>query len=488
MPQRPNIIFIMTDQMRGDAMGCDGNTFVQTPNLDALAGRGTRFPHAYTATPSCLPARAILWTGMDQWHAGLLGMGSGQGPIPDDYPHTLAGSLTDAGYRTHLIGKAHFTDRALMGFESQELDEAFRGGVRQEYRQWFMEQTGGAITPEDHGVDPNGWQARPWHTQEYLHPTAWTARRAIDLLEQHDDSRPLFLHISFDHPHSPYVPPQAYWDMYRDSTPPPHVGRWAACHDRPEDAVSATAWRGRMTPQQIHRARAGYYGDISFIDAQIGLLMRRIQRMKGREFLANTWFLFTSDHGDMQGDHNLWRKGHPYEGSVRIPLVIAGPGIGSSAPSRRVADEVAELRDVMPTVLEMAGLDCPPTVQGRSLLPLMQSAAADWRPYIHGEHCRSFSAEQEMQYVTDGRQKFIWLPRIGVEQFFDLEDDPGECNNLIDEPSWRTTIEQWRGRLIEELARRDCGWVVDGRLHCPDGPMVSPYGSRRWQGCSQPPA
>ena len=482
MPKRPNVIFIMTDQMRGDAMGCDGNTFVQTPNLDELAGRGTRFGHAYTAVPSCLPARAILWTGMDQWHAGLLGMGPGQCPIPQDYPHTLAGCLTAAGYRTHLIGKTHFTNHDLMGFESQELDDAYRGGKRQDYRRWVMEQTGGAITPEDHGVDINGWQARPWHTHEYLHPTAWTMRRAIDFLEQHDDSRPMFLHISFDRPHSPYVPPQAYWDMYSDATPPPQVGRWATCHDRPEDAVSATAWRGRMTPQQIHRARTGYYGDVTFIDAQIGLMVRRIRQIKSLDWLNNTWFVFTSDHGDMQGDHNLWRKGHAYEGSVRIPLLVAGPRTGPADPPRRVADEVVELRDIMPTVLDIAGLDGPPTVQGRSLLPLTQAADDDWRPYIHGEHCRSFSLEQEMQYVTDGRQKFIWLPRMNVEQFFDLQDDPTECNNLIDEPSWQTTIDLWRQRMVDEFIRRDCGWVVDGRLHCADGPLSSPYKDKRWQG------
>ena len=91
--------------MRGDALGADGNTFIRTPNLDALAARGTRFRHAYSAVPSCLPARAVLWTGQNQWHAGLLGMGDGQGNIPDDYPHTLAGELTKAGYRTHLVGK-----------------------------------------------------------------------------------------------------------------------------------------------------------------------------------------------------------------------------------------------------------------------------------------------------------------------------------------------------------------------------------------------
>ena len=183
---RPNILFIMTDQMRGDAMGCDGNTYIATPNLDHLAARGTRFRCAYSAVPSCLPARATLWTGMDPWHAGILGMGRGQGPIPNDYPHTLAGELTEAGYPTHLVGKGHFSPpEAPMGFETHELYEASRGDTQDyqdEYNRWFRCEAGRDVSPIDHGVDANSWCARPWHAEEYLHPTAWTASRAVEFL------------------------------------------------------------------------------------------------------------------------------------------------------------------------------------------------------------------------------------------------------------------------------------------------------------------
>jgi arylsulfatase A-like enzyme len=136
----------------------------------------------------------------------------------------------------------------------------------------------------------------------------------------------------------------------------------------------------------------------------------------------------------------------------------------------------------MPTVLDIAGVPIPSTIDGKSLVPLVRDEKSDWRKYIHGEHCTCYAAEQEMQYVTDGRSKFVWLPRIGQEQFFDLSSDPGECRNLIDDPAHREAVDLWRGRLIAELKERDCGWVRGGKLYCPPEPLISPYKSRRWEG------
>jgi arylsulfatase A-like enzyme len=209
--------------------------------------------------------------------------------------------------------------------------------------------------------------------------------------------------------------------------------------------------------------------------------MNWMSRFQG-EALAESWIVFTSDHGDMQGDHHLWRKTYAYEGSSRIPLLVVPPRrMGLAA--RQVADEVVELRDVMPTLLEAAGLPIPRTVDGQGLLPLLRSAASEWRTYIHGEHCTCYTTEQEMQYVTDGRRKYVWLPRTGREQFFDLGHDPGELHDLIGDPARQAEIATWRGYLVHELAARDCGWVRDGVPFCtPDEPLVSPYKDVRWQG------
>ncbi len=221
-----------------------------------------------------------------------------------------------------------------------------------------------------------------------------------------------------------------------------------------------------------------------------------------RAEIDNTWIVFTSDHGDMQGDHHLWRKSHAYEGSARIPLIgVPPPRLGPLAsaacgvyrstrsmadcdpPVRAVVGEVVELRDIMPTVLDLAGLPCPSSVDGSSLRPLMTRVSPDWRTHIHGEHRTASDPIQEMQYVTDGLRKFIWLPRTGQEQFFDLESDPLELQDRIADPIYQQEVAKWRALLVSELASRDCGWVVAGRLCCPDDKhLISPYRDVRWTG------
>ncbi len=493
----------MADQWRGDALGLDGNPIVQTPNLDALGGGGgtrgsagtdggggTRFSHAYSACPSCIPARASLWTGLNQWHTGILGMGAGQGPIPDDFRHTLPGELVKAGYFAQLVGKGHFhPQRATMGFSAAALDESGRiesPGFTDDYRPWWREHAPAGVTPDDHGIGWNAWQARPWHAAEHLHPTAWTMTRAIEFLRDRPADQPFFLNISFARPHSPYVPPQAYWDMYINApTGEPAIGDWTGIHDRPGAIPHPEAWRAILSPEKIHRARAGYYGEISFIDAQVGRLFNWMHRF-APEVMRNTCFIFLSDHGDMLGDHHLWRKTYAYEGSARIPLVIRpAPSLMGKGPIRPLAEEVVELRDIMPTLLDLAGVEAPPHLDGSSLVPLLGAPPADggWRTHIHGEHCACYAMEQEMHYVTDGRRKFIWLPRIGREQFFDLDADPRECTDRIADPAKQAEIGLWRARLAADLAERDCGWTRAGRPHCPDeAPLVSPYRDKRYEG------
>lgn len=175
------------------------------------------------------------------------------------------------------------------------------------------------------------------------------------------------------------------------------------------------------------------------------------------------------------------------EGDARIPLIVPPPQTindkENTLSPKPVIDEVVELRDIMPTILDIAHVEIPTTVTGKSLLPLTTTGDPDWRPYLHGEHCWCYSHEQEMQYVTNGHRKCIWLPRVDLMQFFNLDDDPGEIHNLIDDSEFRDEISQWKGHFVHELAQRNCGWVQEGELVCPsDEPLVSPYRNVRFTG------
>lgn len=475
---RPNVLLLMTDQQRWDTLGCYGNAVIETPNLDYIASQGTVFEHGYSCTPCCIPARASLLTGQDPWHTGILGMGGGQGPA-QFLENTLPESLARAGYHTQCVGKMHVhPQRALMGFHNTILDESSREEdphFESDYLQWFRRNRPAEVDRQDHGIDWNSWIARPWHLPEYLHPTAWTAQESIRFLSRRDPTRPFFLKTSFARPHSPYDAPPYYFHLYENSDmPEPRVGAWAAVHDVPRDAANPNAWHGRQTPRATRRARIGYYGNISFIDHQIGCILRALRKSGD---LDNTLIVFTSDHGDMLGDHHLWRKTHAYEGSAHVPFLVCLP--------RRMRENILShasapvcLQDIMPTILDICGVEIPGTVDGRSVRPLLRGENVPWREFIHGEQSPSVG---EMQYLTDGQWKYIWFPRTMEEQLFDLRTDAYETNDLARDARHQPELLKWRGRLIDVLTPRHDGLVQAGQLVCQAGkpPVVSPHYQER---------
>jgi arylsulfatase len=477
---RPNILLISTDQQRGDCLGCAGHPAVETPYLDQLAEQGVYFPRAYTSVPSCTPARAGIITGMDQWNHGRLTMA---GSDALEYPATLPGELAQAGYHTALVGKAHHApQRRLYGFHRMVLDESGRRdpGFVSDYHRFFEQNKQGAYGYRDHSVDWNSWMARPSHLPEHLHPTHWTASEGSRFLEERDPTKPFFLWLSFARPHSPYDPPQAYYDMYIDhpDIPPAAVGDWAAEFDRKVADVNAP--RTHRTQRETHRARAGYYGNITFIDHQIGRLLHEFGK-RDPQALANTLIVFTSDHGDMMGDHHHWRKTYAYEGSARVPFLMRFPASWDLPRGQRVEAPI-ELRDIMPTCLEAAGVDIPDSVDGSSLLQLARGRQEGWRSFVQGEHTTCYTREHGMQYVTDGREKYIWFHHTGAEQFFDLESDPDECHDLAASPQAKQRLEIWRRRLADINEKRGDPRGQDGRLvPQPDGALHLSPNYAKWQ-------
>ena len=471
----------MTDQHRFDALGFMGNKIIDTPNLDRIASEGTVFDAAYSACPSCIPARAKLLTGMSQWHTGILGMGRGQKGMGTNFKHTLPGELAKAGFYCKGVGKMHFSpQRSLNGFHHIELDES---GRRQDpdfisdYQRWFDDHKDGDYGIAD-GRDWNGWLGFPYDKPAFLHPNCWTVNQSIQFINDRDRSMPFFLKTSFARPHSPYDALPEYFEKYRNADlPAANVADWAEMHDDPETAEKIDAWRGIKSEEEIHNARAGYYGNIEHIDHEIGRLLDFLEK---QQLLDDTMIIFTSDHGDMLGDHNLWRKTYAYEGSTHIPLLVRLPkdmqhGLASSS------NKPVMLCDIMPTILECLGIEIPSSVDGLSMMPLIKKQSCDWRDYVHGEHCTCYHLEAEMQYLTDGKIKYIWYPNTDSEQLFDLGNDPYEMRDLVNEPEYKQVLEALRARMVEELQSRNCGLTENGKLLSCKGkePIISPHYAQR---------
>lgn len=457
-----NILLITADQMRGDCIGALGHPDVETPNLDAMANEGVAFTQCYSATPTCIPARAALFTGQSQEHHRRVGYQDG---VDWDYPITLPGEFTRAGYHTHCAGKMHvWPPRSLMGFCSVDLHDGFLPyrNTGTAARQWMgriddylldlQREVGPQAGINDLGIGCNSWVARPWDGPERLHPTNWTAQRAADFLRRRDPTRPFFLWTSFVAPHPPYLPPAPYFDMYlaRDLCPPV-IGEWAV---RPDPARNTTdGFSAALNERQIQRMQTGYYGSITHLDHQIGRLLREL---KDEGVLNDTVLLFTSDHGEMLGDHYMLRKSQGYQGSVHVPLLLYDPGGHLGLPKGLRSDALAELRDAMPTLLSAAGLPIPETVDGMDLTELCRGGQA--RPWLHGEHTAQQGGPYSMQYILMDGYKYLWYSHTGAEQLFDLKNDPHECSDLAKSPAHQKQKEKMRAQLVQVLRGRPEGY------------------------------
>jgi arylsulfatase len=457
---RPNILLIMTDQQRGDCLSSAGHPVLLTPNMDTIVEAGVRFSQAYSSCPSCIAARRSLLSGQFPRTHGQVGYRDG---IAWHAPATLPAVLTRAGYQTALVGRDmhQHPPRARYGYEQMVVD-----GWASDYDPWLAQRAPDSGGSMGFGITYNDWTARPWALADDLHPTHWTVNQALDFLRRRDPTCPFFLTVSFIAPHPPLQPPAFYFERYlRQELPSPIIGDWAS-PTGPDlggnDLVAPS--RINLKGEALRSCRAAYYGLINQIDDELRRLLNPVDGILVQT-QGNTVVLFTSDHGEMLGDHYLWRKSVPYESSAHIPLLLRAPA-RFGLPRGGVVDGVCCLEDVMPTLLDLAGVDIPESVEGRSLLPLARAEAASWREYVTIEHSPLH------QSLTDGREKFIWWVRDGHEQFFDLTVDPQELHDLAPDPATAPRLALWRERLVRELIGRPEGFsdgqhLIAGRPYPP---------------------
>ncbi len=463
---KPDILLLMPDQMRGDCLSLLGHPVVRTPHLDKLAGEGALFRRAYSTCPSCIPARAALLTGLYPATSGVVGYAARVIPYP-----TLPKVLADAGYTTLLVGRYMHQKPAE---ESYGYQKEIRGStyVADDDYDKFLKQaapeTGGIRDLVARlGLSNNGWQAAAWPLADDLHPTAWIARQARKTLKEVPAEQPLFLTASFYSPHPPLFPPKRYFEAYKaQKLPAPAHGDWVDWRAL-SPAGDKQGHRVRLEGDALRAAEAGYFGLIEHLDNEVAPLIADFKE-RSRKAKRPWVVLFTSDHGEMLGDHGFFRKCEPFEGSANIPFLVAGaPELGFVRGLR--SEQPVCLEDVMPTLLALAGASVPKPMDGVSLVPVLRRERGEVRQCLHFEHAPCYSPQQAFQALTDGHFKYIWRPLDGTEHLFDLAQDPREEHDLARVASQRVLLEQWRARLAGQLAGRPEGFA-DGTNLIPGRP------------------
>jgi choline-sulfatase len=437
---RPNILLVMFDQMAALSLPVYGHPVVLAPHMTRLAARGTLFENAYCASPLCSPSRFALLTGR---LPSRIGAYDNAAELPASAP-TLLHHLRNAGYRTCLAGKMDFTGAdQLHGYEERlttDLSPSDFGWVPdweqpERAQPWFHSlQSVAEAGPCDHSLSLQYDEEACQQAVHWLHAAA-----------NRPDGRPFMLTLSIMHPHDPYQGPRRIWDLYQDAEiDMPAEGR---CKAKDRNAVERRmfALYGRneipLSPAQVRRARRAYYAMIGYCDDVLGRLMAVLD-VNG--IADSTMVIVTSDHGDMLGERGLWYKMNFYERAVRVPLLIAGPGIKAR---RRIADPVSQL-DLLPTLAAIAGAALDRSnLDGRDLSPVLKGRDARQAEVVGEYLAEGYDAPVVM--IRRGARKFVYSVTDGPE-LYDLAADPQELRNLALEPAHRGAAD----RLAEEVRQR----------------------------------
>ncbi|KFB11454.1 sulfatase family protein [Nitratireductor basaltis] len=465
MSAKPDIVMIVTDQQRYDTIRSLGASHMDTPNLDRLAERGVTFSNCHVTAPSCVPCRASLFTGYYPHTNGVLANGQ-------EWSKTWVSKLRDAGYHTVNIGKMHTIPYdAPAGFDERYVvenkDRYYEG-------RWFFDEWDKALAAQ--GLKKQQREeyrkrddyrtslgAFTWDLPAHLQSDNFVGGMTRWWLETKPLDKPLFLVVGFPGPHPPYDPTPDYAEKYMkrdvplpevsdaelEQLPPPFVEK--RHHDVEVDHDSV-AWDLQPTRDQLHRMRAYYYANVEMIDREVGEILNALEAA-GR--LGNAIIIFTSDHGDCLGDHGLSQKWAPYEEVTRVPLIISAP---QRFEGGRDVDELVQLFDLGPTILEWAGIEPDESFEAESLNPALEGKPFEGRTHVYCEQGKdvNLTGAEYLTMVRSRSHKLVHFAGKEFGQLFDLDADPKEKRNLWDDPAYAAVKQELKEQMLE--------WYVQSTL------------------------
>jgi arylsulfatase len=458
---RPNILLLMTDQQRFDTVRAAGFPSMHTPHLDRLVREGCLYRQAYSPNPICQAARHNVLTGLPARYHGMPD-NDPAAIMPMDLP-TIPRILSDNGYDTRAIGKMHFCPaRRHNGFLNMELMEELPNTREEDEYAMYLKRVGLGHIQNIHGVR-NLLYMIPQRslTPEAHHGTKWVADRVIGYLRASRGRQPFFLWTSWIAPHPPFDIVDRFADLYQDAElPRPYISR------TPLPSLAAeNAMLGDLPGDHyLRRMREVYYAAITMVDEQVGRILETLQEIGQMD---NTLIIFCSDHGELLGDYGLYQKWLPYDSCARIPFIIRYP---KNAAPGSIVDDFVDLNDILPTVLDVAGLEYPAEypLPGESVFATPAKKDRQWQYMEYSEGNRRWIS------IRDRHYKYNYYYGGGFEQLFDLRQDSTETTNLLHGQA-DSNAERIKSRLKQKLLGYERKYGLVGYTNPNDFKKAAPY-------------
>jgi iduronate 2-sulfatase len=444
---RPNVLFIIADDLTATALSCYGNTTCRTPNIDRLAARGTRFTRAFCNATYCGPSRASMLSGYYPHATGVLGYTSPRPAIGGRA--TWPQHFKDAGYYTARVGKVFHMGvpgGIEEGGDGADDPASWTERFNSPGPEWKAPGAGETLEGNPDGKKPvvggNTFVVVEADGDDLAHSDGKTAAKAVELIREHA-GKPFFLAVGFVRPHVPFVAPRKYFEPFlpydKLTLPPKVAGDW---DDIPQAGINyKTSVNMKMDVRRQRKAVGGYFASVAYMDAQVGKVLDALER-SGQS--GNTIVIFTSDHGYHLGEHDFWAKVSLHDESAKVPLIVHVPG---KRPS--VCHSLVELIDLYPTVAGLCGLEVPARLQGKDLSRMFDDPSYRVRDsaFCVAPSSRGFLLREDrwafIQYAEDASK--------GIE-LFDMVNDPGQYTNLAGKPEFAPVVEGFRARLAARRA------------------------------------